>query len=86
MNFRKGINSLPEKTDLLGSVYRDRETRFHVHLMYCANGLFFFFSFFFLNTFFGFAHGRQTYLGQGLNLQYSSDQSHSSDNTRSLTC
>ena len=34
---------------------------------------------------FGHTHGMQKFLGQGLNLHHSSNQSHSSDNTGSLT-
>ena len=44
--------------------------------------LFCFFNFAFV---FGHAHGKQKFLGQGLNPHHSSDLSHSSDSARSRT-
>ena len=35
---------------------------------------------------FGYSHGREKFLGQGLNLHHSCDPSHSNDNARLLTC
>ena len=46
----------------------------------------FFFFLFFFNIFFGHARDMQKFPGQGLNLSHISDLSHSSDNTKSLTC
>ena len=46
---------------------------------------FFIILFYFIFIIFGRAHSMQKFPGQGLNLHCSSNQSHSSDNARSLT-